>query len=123
MIVADADILNVVRLQLQLGEQLGDGFLRRLGSRTLPETGIPHHVVVAVLDQVAAEYELEFQAVEVICVGKAQGGARTRADIPRRRDAAFEARERYLGCRRGRPLRQSRDGRQRICADADRQHA
>jgi glutaminyl-peptide cyclotransferase len=62
IVVADADILDVVRLQLQLGEQLGDGFLRRHGSRTLPEAGIPHHVVVAMLDQVAAEYELDLQS-------------------------------------------------------------
>jgi len=48
----------------------------------------------------------------------------TRADIRRStRRAAFEARERYLRRRRGRTLCQGRDGRQGICADADREDA
>jgi hypothetical protein len=56
------------------------------------------------LDQVAAKYELEFQAVEVICVGKAQAGARTRADIRRTTGrATFEARDVTSGSAAGPP--------------------
>jgi len=124
MIVADADILDVFGLHLELGELFDEALLRRPLARALPEAGIPHHVVVTMLDQVAAENELEFQALEVICVGKAQAGTRTRADIRRTTGrAAFEARERHLWRRRGPALRQSRDSRQHICADAERQHA
>ena len=34
--------------------------------------GVPHHVVVAVLDQVATENELKFQALEGVGVGEAK---------------------------------------------------
>jgi hypothetical protein len=122
VIVADADKLDVLGLELQLAQKVHEADFRRNVGRVHGMTGVPHHVVIAVLDQVAAVDDLELQAVEVIGVRKAQAGARTRADIPRRRGAAFEARERHLRRRRGRPLREGRDGRQRICADADRQH-
>src|SRR5258708_40139612 len=63
MIMADADILDVFGLQLQLGDQFDDTLLRRRGSRTLPEAGIPHHVVVTGLDQEAAADKLNLESV------------------------------------------------------------
>src|SRR5258708_16355170 len=97
MIMADADILDVFGLQLQLGEQFDNTLLRRRGSRTLPETGIPHQVVVTVLDQVAAEDKLNLEAVVRVGVAKAQadvrwGGAGAAAEA---RDRHFSRRFRY----------------------------
>ena len=58
---------------------------------------IPHHVVVAVLDQIAAEGQLHLQSVEGVGVGKSE------ADVGRRGvGAALEARERDRRRRLGR---------------------
>src|SRR5258708_7814769 len=94
MIMGDADILDVFGLSLQLGEQFDDTLLRRRGSRTLPEAGIPHHVVVTVLDQIAAENKLNFEAVVGVGVAEAQADVRWGSA-----GAAVEARERHFGRR------------------------
>ena len=98
--VADADVLDLVRRQLELRKLIGEAHLRGVGIRAGHEARIPNHVLVAVLDDVAAVGERKNQ----ILVGERVGEAL--ADIDRlRARAAIEARERDFG--------RLREGRQR----------
>jgi hypothetical protein len=93
--VADADVLDLLRGDLELRELFRQADLRRVRAGSRRESGVPHHVVAAVLDHVAAEGERQ----HLVCrigkgVGKALGdGDRLRAG------AAVEAGERHFGGR------------------------
>src|SRR5437773_1873669 len=105
--VADADVFHLLRLHLHLGEALDDADLRCVRVRARRETGVPDHVLVAVLDQVAAERESQ-REVRLVRERVAEalgdvGGLRGRA--------AFDAGQRDFGCRlRQRGQREQRAG-------------
>src|SRR5205814_3138413 len=101
VIVTDADVLDLVRRELELRQQVDEARLGRRRRRADWVARVPYHVVVAVLDQIAAEGELDLQAGERIGVGHAA------ADVGRARaGAAVEARE----CNDGRGLRAYQGG-------------
>ena len=54
VVVADADILHLVGRDLELRELVGKAHLRCVRVRAWHKAGVPHHVFVAVLDDVAA---------------------------------------------------------------------
>ena len=89
--VADADELDLVGRELELRELVDHAHLGRDGTGAHRMAGVPKHVIVAVLDQVAREDERNFHSVVSIGVGKAQ------RDIDRRRaGATVQTRERNL---------------------------
>src|SRR5580765_4260106 len=59
--VADADVLDLLGRNLDLLQAIDDADGRRVGTRARCEAGVPHHVFVAVLDQVAAERERQLE--------------------------------------------------------------
>ena len=91
--VADADELHLLGLYLDLRHVIGDAGLRRVRIGAGREAGVPHHVVVAVLDQVAAERESQLQIRKRQSIREAliQCGHRRRAG------ATVDAPERYIG--------------------------
>jgi hypothetical protein len=91
--VADADVLDLVGCDLELLQAIHDADFRRVGIRARGEAGVPHHVVVAVLDQIAAEPERQLE----VLVGERVAEA---ADVPRRGvGAAVDAGQRDFGRR------------------------
>src|SRR5215467_5595377 len=91
VIVADADIGNLLRLEIDLRQQIDEAHLRRDVGLIHGVAGVPQQILVAVLDEIAAVDELKLEVAIGIDVGKA------RVDGSRRLGrAAFEARERYV---------------------------
>src|ERR1700730_3501268 len=110
--VADADVLDLLGCDRQLLQAINDTDLRGAGVRAGFEAGVPHHVFVAMLDQVAAEREGQLEVV----VGKGIGEAL--ADVRRRgAGAAVDAGQRDFGGR----LRHRRQADENVGAQAERE--
>ena len=93
MIVADAHIFDLIGLDVDLGQLIDHADLwRNIGCRHRM-TGIPQHIFVAVLDDIATEDELNLQAREGIRIREALIDDRWFLWC-----AAIEAGQRYL-CR------------------------
>ena len=91
VIMADADIFDLLGLDVDLRQQIDQAHLRRDIGRGHGVAGVPQQIVVAMLDEIAAEDELKFQ----IAIGI--GVRETLVDgNGRLRRAAFEARERHV---------------------------
>ena len=92
MEVADANELDLLGFDLQLGQLIDNAGLwcRRASTHGVPS--IPEHVVLAVLDEVAAEGEGEFLSR----VGESVGEAHT--DVVHHLSAAVKAGEGDFGC-------------------------
>jgi hypothetical protein len=103
---ADPDVFHLLRLHLHLGKALDDADLRCVRVRARRETGVPDHVLVAVLDHVAAERERE---AHVRFVGEGVAEALGDDDGLRAR-AAFDPGQRDFGCLRRRGQREQRAG-------------
>src|SRR5258708_37957515 len=90
--VAAADVLDLLGRNPELLQAIDDPDCRRVGTRAGCEAGIPHHVFVAVLDQVAAERERQLEVLVRERVGEEL------ADVRRRgAGAAVDAGKRDLG--------------------------
>ena len=72
VVVADADVFDLLGLDVEFGKLLRQRCLGCCGARAQGLTRIPHHVLVATADQVAAEGELDLGAPQRPCIGKAQ---------------------------------------------------
>ena len=71
MIVADAHIFDLIGLDVDLGQLIDHADLwRNIGCRHRM-TGIPQHIFIAVLDDIATEDELNLQAREGIRIREA----------------------------------------------------
>src|SRR5215813_15465697 len=91
--VADADELHLIGGNTELFQAIYNADFRRVGIRAGGEAGVPHYIVAAVLDQVAAECERQFQVLVSERVAEAP-------DIPRRGiGAAVDACQRDFGRR------------------------
>jgi hypothetical protein len=88
VIVADADIFDLVGLEIDLGQEIDQAHLRRDIGRRHGMARVPQQIFVSVLDEIATEDELKFQIAVSISVRE------TLVDGHRRLGrAAFEARE------------------------------
>ena len=91
VIVADADVFDLLGLDVELRQLIDDAHLRRDVGRRHGVAGVPQQIIVVVLDQIAAEDELKLQ----IAVGI--GVRETLVDGDGRlRRAAVEPRERHV---------------------------
>src|SRR5215467_2732771 len=114
MIMTDADILDLLGRELQLCQEVHEARLRRDRPGAHGVAGIPDHVLVAMLDEIAAEDELHLQVAIGIGVGEPEIHLRWRLT-----GAALEASEGDFRLR----LRRGRQADERVGADADRQQA
>jgi len=71
MEVADADELDLLRFELELRQLVDDTDLGCWRAGTHRVTGVPEHVVLAMLDEVAAEGERKFLTRVSEGIGKA----------------------------------------------------
>src|SRR5262249_29064646 len=111
MEVADADELHLLGRDLQLREQIRGADLGSNGTSSRRLSRVPHHIVVAVLDEIAAVDELELDARVGIRAGEA------RVELYRRnRSATVDPGERDL-----RGLGAGRQAGASTCADEERQ--
>src|SRR5262245_38980966 len=114
MIVADADVLDLLGLEVELSQEVDQARLRRGRAGAHRVAGVPDHVLIAMLDEIAAEDQLQLQVTISIGVGEPEIYFRRRL-----RGAAVEARESdFRLC-----LRRSRKADERVGAHADRQQA
>src|SRR3954451_17894819 len=101
MVVADANVFDLIRLDADLGQLIDYACLWRNIGRHHGMTGIPQHILVAVLDEIAAEHELNLEVREGIRIREALVNDRGCL-----RCAAIEAGQHYLrrlcGCRESR---------------------
>jgi hypothetical protein len=67
MIMADADVLDLLGLEIELPQLIDQAHLRRHVGSGHGMTGIPQQVFVAVLDEIATVHELKFQITISIC--------------------------------------------------------
>ena len=91
VIVADADIFDLLGFDVDLRQVIDQAHLRRDIGRGHGMARIPKHVLVAMLDEIATEDELNFQIAVGIGIGEAlidSHGCLWRA--------AIEARQRHL---------------------------
>jgi hypothetical protein len=109
MIVADADIFDLIGLEVERCELIDDAHFRRDIWRGHGVAGVPQQIVVAVLDEIAAVNELELQVAIGIGVRETLVDRSGRL----RRAAVLEARERHV-------FRRERRRCECGCARADR---
>src|SRR6185295_1862379 len=92
--VADADVLDLLGRNAELFQAIYDADFRRVGIRAGGEAGVPHHIFVAVLDQVAAERERQLEILVRERIGEALTDVRRRGA-----GAAVDACQRDFGGR------------------------
>src|SRR3954453_7030687 len=66
VIMADADIFDLIGLDVDLGQLIDNAHLRGNIGRRHGVSGIPQHIFVAMLDEITTEDELKLQAGEGI---------------------------------------------------------
>ena len=69
--MTDAHVLNLIGLNVDLGQLIDHAHLWRNIGRRHGMTGIPQHIVVVMLDEVTTVDELNLQAWEGVGIGEA----------------------------------------------------